>query len=114
MAVTCDDPADPNHAILSDNLARLKKARDARGRTLEVIDLPLPREARYLGSERLALSYVNYYIANGGIVMPSFDDANDPAARDIVTKALPDRPVVPVPALAILAGAGGIHCTTPQ
>ena len=48
MAVTCDDPADPNHAILEDNLARLAKARDAKGRALEVIELPLPRAPRYL------------------------------------------------------------------
>src|SRR3546814_519677 len=51
MAVTCDDPADPNHAILADNLVRLKKARDARGRVLEVIELPQPREARHLDGE---------------------------------------------------------------
>ncbi|MGE5767720.1 MAG: agmatine deiminase family protein, partial [Bacteroidota bacterium] len=72
MAVTCDDPADPNHAILADNLARLRKAKDARGRSLEIVELPLPREPRHVdgpgGSQRLALSYVNYYIANGGIV----------------------------------------------
>src|SRR3546814_1127534 len=99
MAVTCDDPADPNHAILADNLVRLKKARDARGRALEVIELPQPREARHLDGERLALSYVNYYIANGGIVMPSFDDANDDKARDIVAVAFTGRRVVQVPAL---------------
>lgn len=114
MAVTCDDPADPNHAILSDNLARLKRARDARGRTLEIIELPLPREPRHLDGQRLALSYVNFYIANGGIVMPSFDDANDAAARDIVARAFPDRKVLQVPALDILAGGGGIHCITQQ
>src|SRR3546814_4129972 len=104
----------PNHAILADNLVRLKKARDARGRALEVIELPQPREARHLDGERLALSYVNYYIANGGIVMPSFDDAHDDKARDIVAGAFPGRRVVQVPALAILAGGGGIHCITQQ
>ncbi|WP_340117978.1 agmatine deiminase family protein [Pelagibius sp. 7325] len=114
MAVTCDDPADPNHAILGDNLARLKQARDAKGRALEVIELPLPREARHLDGQRLALSYVNYYIANGGIVMPSFDDANDALAYDIVSKAFPERRVTQVPALPILAGGGGIHCITQQ
>jgi agmatine deiminase len=114
MAVTCDDPADPNHAILADNLARLKKARDARGRALEVIELPLPREPRYLSSQRLALSYVNYYIANGGIVMPSFGDAHDEPARDIVARAFPDRRVVQVPAGDVLVGGGGIHCITQQ
>ncbi len=114
MAVTCDDPADPNHAILGDNLARLKKAHDAKGRALEVIELPLPREARHRDGQRLALSYVNYYIANGGIVMPSFDDAHDALARDIVAKAFPDRKITQVPALDILAGGGGIHCITQQ
>ena len=114
MAVTCDDPADPNHAILNDNLARLKKAHDAKGRALEVIELPLPREARHLDGQRLALSYVNYYIANGGVVMPSFDDANDALAYDIVSKAFLERRVTQVPALPILAGGGGIHCITQQ
>ena len=114
MAVTCDDPADPNHAILADNIARLKKARDAKGRALEVIELPLPRAVRYHGSERLALSYVNYYIANGGVVMPAFGDANDEAARDIVARAFPDRRIVQVPASAVLVGGGGIHCITQQ
>ena len=114
MAVTCDDPADPNHAILTDNLARLKKARDAQGRRLEVIELPLPREARYLDSQRLALSYVNFYIANGGIVMESFGDANDAQAYEIVSRAFPDRKVVQVSALDILAGGGGVHCITQQ
>jgi len=114
MACTCDDPADPNHAILKDNLARLAKARDAKGRALEVIGLPLPREARSLGGQRLALSYVNYYIANGGVVMPSFGDANDALALEIVAKAFPERRVVQVRADAILAGGGGIHCITQQ
>ncbi|GAB4391894.1 MAG: agmatine deiminase family protein [Kiloniellaceae bacterium] len=114
MTVTCDDPADPNHAILKDNRARLAKAKDARGRALEVIELPLPREARYLEGQRLALSYVNYYIANGGIVMPSFGDANDAQAFEIVSRAFPDRKVVQVPASPILVGGGGIHCITQQ
>jgi agmatine deiminase len=114
MAVTCDDPADPNHAILADNLARLKKARDARGRALEVVELPLPREPRHVGGQRLALSYVNYYIANGGIVMPSFGDAHDALAREIVARAFPDRRVMQVPAGDVLVGGGGIHCITQQ
>ena len=114
MAAVCEDTADPNHAILQDNLARLKKAKDAKGRALEVIELPLPREVRHLDGQRLSLTYVNYYIANGGIVMPSFGDANDGPARDIVARAFSDRRVVQVPASDILAGGGGIHCITQQ
>lgn len=114
MAVTCDDPVDPNHAILKDNLARLAKAKDAKGRGLEVIELPLPREPRYVDGQRLALSYVNFYIANGGVVMPRFGDALDERARDIVARAFPERRVVQVDAGAILVGGGGIHCVTQQ
>jgi agmatine deiminase len=114
MVASCDDPADPNYAILQDNLSRLKQAKDARGRALEVIELPLPREVRYLNGERLSLTYVNYYIANGGIVMPSFGDAQDGPARDTVARAFPGRKVVQVPATDILAGGGGIHCITQQ
>lgn len=114
MTVVCDDPTDPNHHILKDNLARLSKAKDARGRPLEIIELPLPREQRYLGSQRLALSYVNYYIANGGVVMPSFGDSQDEAARVILERAFPDRRVVQVPVSDILVGGGGIHCITQQ
>lgn len=114
MTVVCEDTEDPNHAILQDNLQRLRKARDAKGRALEIIELPLPRERRYLGDHRLALSYVNFYIANGGVVMPSFGDSQDSAAFEIVGKAFPDHEVVQVPASDILVGGGGIHCITQQ
>src|SRR3546814_397380 len=92
MAVTCDDPADPNHAILADNLVRLKKARDARGRALEVIELTQPREASHLDGERPALSYGNYYTHNGGNDTPLFDDANDEKARHTIARDLPAAP----------------------
>ncbi len=114
MTVACDDPTDANHQIMKDNLARLKKAKDVRGKALEVIELPLPRERRYLGTQRLALSYVNYYIANGGIVMPAFGDSQDVAAQSVLKQAFPDRRVVQVPVSDILVGGGGIHCITQQ
>ena len=114
MTVVCDDPEDANHPVLQDNLDRLRKAKDARGRALEVIELPLPREARYLDGQRLALSYVNFYIANRGVVMPSFGDSQDAAAYEIIAAAFPERRVVQVPASDILVGGGGIHCITQQ
>ncbi len=114
MTVVCDDPEDPNHPVLQENLHRLKAAKDAKGRSLEVIELPLPRERRYHDGQRLALSYVNFYIANGGVVMPSFGDSQDATAFDIVSKAFPERRVVQVAASDILIGGGGIHCITQQ
>ncbi|EQD47284.1 Peptidyl-arginine deiminase, Porphyromonas-type, partial [mine drainage metagenome] len=69
-----------------------------------------PRRA----GERLAGSYVNFYFANGGIVMPLLDARADAQAAEILRRACPDRAVVGVPAREILLGGGGIHCITQQ
>ena len=64
--------------------------------------------------ERLAASYVNYYCANGGIVMPLFDDPADEAAMAKMREVFPDREVVGIYAREILLGGGNIHCITQQ
>ena len=106
-------PSDPNYACLQDNYQRLQAATDQAGRPLDVIPLPMPG---LVGSESepLPASYANFYIANGGIVMPSFEDSQDQKALDVVAGCFPDREVVQVRALDILAGGGGIHCITQQ
>lgn len=108
-----DDPADANFKTYQDNLDRLKRARDAQGRELEIVPLRQP-ERRDDRGVRLTLSYTNFYIANGGIVMPSFDDPADADAHRIMRKAFPDRTVTQIPALDIVHGGGGIHCITQQ
>lgn len=113
MTVTTDDPADPNHAIFNDNIARLRAARDARGRELEVATVPIPARREDRGV-RLTLSHTNLYIANGGVVMPAFDDPTDGMAESVVRALFPDRRVVRVPAMDIVRGGGGIHCITQQ
>ena len=57
---------------------------------------------------------MNFYLCNGGLVMPSFDDAHDGRARDTLARIFTDRDIVVVPALDIVAGGGGIHCITQQ
>ena len=114
LALTTSDPEDVNFPILQDNIARLRGARDAKGRDLEVIEIEQPRASFDAEGGRLALSYVNYYLANGGVVMPAFEDPNDDAAYEVVSGCFPDRNVVQVPALDILRGGGGIHCITQQ
>jgi agmatine deiminase len=126
-----DDPDDPQYAVSRDALERLRLARDARGRALDVIKLPMPgpleitaREAAgILESEtshrreagmRLAASYVNFYIANKGIVMPLLDPKTDRLAASRLKRAFPGRQVVGVPAREILLGGGNIHCITQQ
>jgi agmatine deiminase len=127
----CDDPADPQSAISNDALGRLQAARDARDRRLTVHKIPAPpplhmsaREAagiqRKRGSHarvagwRLAGSYVNFYLANGGLVMPLLDPNTDRPAARVLKRLFPDRKVVGVAAREILLGGGNIHCITQQ
>lgn len=108
------DPADPNTATMKRNREILAAARDAQGRAFDLIALPEPTP-RYEGERgRLAMSYVNFYIANGGIVAPSYDDPLDKDAVDILRRVFPDHRVVTVPALPIVRGGGTIHCITQQ
>lgn len=126
-----DDRHDPQYPISLDAWERLHAARDARGRRLKVTRLPMPgplamsaREAagvlRHKGThprvagERLAASYVNFYIANGGVVMPLLDARTDRRAAAGLKRLFPGRRVVGVPAREILLGGGNIHCITQQ
>jgi agmatine deiminase len=127
----CDDPQDPQHAVSRDALERLRLARDARGRRIEVIKLPMPgpleltaaEAAGVLESEtshqrlagsRLAGSYVNFYLCNKGVVMPLLDKKTDRLAAARIKRAFPGRHVLGVPAREILLGGGNIHCITQQ
>lgn len=110
-----EDTSDLNWKRMQDNRKRLEAAKDAQGNKLEIIEVPQPRINRKRDDgRRLSTSYVNFYIANGGIVMPSFDDPNDEVAAKIIAAAFPDRKVVQVPSLDIAAGGGVIHCITQQ
>jgi agmatine deiminase len=126
-----DRPRDAQHAVSLDAFERLQQARDARGRRLEVVRLPMPgplhmraREAAgvipkegsrpRVAGERLAASYVNFYIANGGIVMPLLDARTDALAAARLRRLFPGRRVVGVPTREILLGGGNIHCITQQ
>lgn len=110
----CDDPGDANYHIAAENMSQLRTARDADGRSLEIVQLPAPRERLDSRGERLTLSYVNFYLVNGGVIMPAFDDPADTPAQEQLAAIFPDRQVVQLPALDIVQGGGGIHCITQQ
>ena len=116
IVVTCatDDESDPNFPIFQDNIARLRSVSDARGRTLDVIEVPTPRRRDHADGRRITLSYVNCYIANGGVIMPDFEDEQDDRVYRQFRELFPDRTVVQVPAQDIVVGGGGIHCITQQ
>jgi agmatine deiminase len=126
-----DDESDPQHEISREARERLEAATDARGRRLEVVTLPSPgpleigaEEAEGVepiagtkprrAGDRLAGSYVNFYLANGRVVQPLLDERFDTEAAGILGRCFPEREVVGVPAREILLGGGNIHCITQQ
>lgn len=114
LALVAKDGEDANHAGLAANLEVLHTAVDAKGRALDIVTIEQPRKVIGDDGRRLARSYVNFYIANGGIVMPMFHDSNDNAAYKAVNQAFPDHQVVQVDCSDLVHGGGGIHCVTQQ
>ncbi len=108
-----EDPADDeNHRRSVDNMRRLELAGAADG-TLEVVKVPFPRAVTMQG-ERLPASYANFYIANGLVLVPTFNDANDRVALDALARLMPDRAVVGIHAVDLVWGFGTLHCLTQQ
>lgn len=114
LALTTSDKSDANYYLLQENLEILKTARDAKGRSLDVITVEQP-PATYMNGERLTLSYINFYRANQGIVMPAFGHtAQDEAAFVLFKQLFPSCKISQIDALDVFAGGGGIHCITQQ
>lgn len=114
LSLITHDKADPNYATLHENLELLHSATDAKGRKLEVVTVEQP-PATFLDGERLTLSYINFYLANKGIVMPAFGyEQYDKAAYTLFTQLFPDYRISQIDALDVFAGGGGIHCITQQ
>ena len=104
------DPRDPNHAPLEDCIARLRAARDAAGRALEVIDLPMPPPV-LAGEDRLPASYANFYIANGAVLVPVFGAPADERALAVLRPAaFPGREARRRLLARARARAGAVHC----
>ncbi len=107
------DTKDDNHALLEENLKRLKKARDVKGKPFDVIELPMPKPLVFEG-QRLPASYANFLIANNIVLVPTFNDANDRVALNIISEAMPKHTVVGIHAVDLVWGLGTIHCLTQQ
>jgi agmatine deiminase len=127
-----DDPLDANYKLLQDNLKRLQKMTDARGRAFEIVTLPMPGvvggtspgspagQPRWGGSsdkrklDRLPASYANFYIANNVVLAPVFGHVNDASALETLGHLFPDRRVVGINCEPLVWGMGTIHCVTQQ
>lgn len=125
------DTSDPQYERSAEALEILRSTKDARGRALQVLllhqpgplhataeeaaDLDVVEGSRpRLPGDRLAGSYVNFYVGNGIVVVPVFDDRHDAAALNAYQELFPDRTVLPVPGREILLGGGNVHCITQQ
>jgi agmatine deiminase len=104
---------DLNYRVLGEARERLNAARDARGRKLEVIPLPMPAPVVFDG-QRLPASYANFYVGNAAVLVPTFNDASDRIALGILTELFPDRAVRGIHSTDFVLGLGTIHCSTQQ
>lgn len=126
-----DDSSDPQYQRCQTALEYLNQATDAQGRKIVIHKLPLPSPIissedesadidrsyhckQRLPGSRLAASYVNFYLCNGGLILPAFDDPNDSVAAATLQKLFPNHRVVMVPSREILLGGGNVHCITQQ
>jgi agmatine deiminase len=105
-----EDPADENHLRSVDNLRRLQLAS---GPGLRIITVPFPRPV-VMDGLRLPASYVNFYIANGVVVVPTFNDVNDRVALNTIVDCFPSRQVIGIHAVDLVWGLGTLHCLTQQ
>ncbi len=126
-----EDKNDPQYEICQECLEVLERECDAKGRKIKVHKLLLPKPILITKEEsegvdaidgtlpriegdRLAASYANFYIVNGAVIFPTFNDPNDEKARATLAEAFPDREIVGIYAREILLGGGNIHCITQQ
>ncbi|MFF9557221.1 agmatine/peptidylarginine deiminase [Streptomyces albus] len=114
VAHTQPDPAHPDHEVCKETVGLLRSATDARGRKLEVVELPAPTVTHTEDGEPVDYSYVNHYLCNGGVVLCGFADPCDEHAAGIFRRLFPRRTVTLVDARTVFAAGGGIHCITQQ
>ena len=113
VTVVESNPGDENYEPLRENVERLKSAVDAEGKPLRVVELPMPRPVVFEG-QRLPASYANFYIANGLVLVPTFNDPADRVALDMLSALFPNRLVVGIHAVDLVWGLGTVHCMTQQ
>jgi agmatine deiminase len=107
------NPKDKNHAPLGENLRRLRAATDQDGLTFEIVELPMPAPVIFEG-RRLPASYGNFYIGNGCVLVPVFNDPNDRIALNTLAEVFPDRTIIPIYSGDLIWGFGALHCMTQQ
>ena len=105
--------ADENHLPLAENLERLHAARNLARAPFDIRTLPMPAPVSF-EAQRLPASYANFYIANGLVLVPTFNDPNDRIALNTIAECFPDRTVTGIHCTDLIWGLGALHCMTQQ
>lgn len=113
VTVIEDDPEDDNYEPLQENLERLRGMTDLSDKPLDVVTLPMPDPVVFAG-QRLPASYANFYVANGQVLVPTFNDPMDRVALGTLAELFPDRSVIGIHATDLVWGLGTLHCMTQQ
>jgi agmatine deiminase len=113
VTVVEEDAADPNYEPLQSNLERLNRMTDQGGRPLRVVTLPMPGPL-YHDGQRLPASYANFYIANGLVLLPTYDPQRDEEAKSTLQSLFPTREIIGIDCTDLVWGLGAFHCVTQQ
>ena len=113
VTVTEPNPEDENHLPLAENLERLRSAQNLHGKPFEIVELSMPAPVIFDG-QRLPASYGNFYIANGLVLVPTFNDPNDRHALNTLAALFPNRKIVGIHCGDLIWGLGALHCMTQQ
>ncbi|WP_199222880.1 agmatine deiminase family protein [Rhodohalobacter mucosus] len=118
LTMICEDENDVNYAALNENLDILRKSTDPNGNPFQILTLPMPKTriegSTVDGSEYVPASYANFYIANGVVLVPLYDERYDQAAIDLMSRFFPGRDIVGIECSDLVWGQGSIHCITQQ
>lgn len=108
-----EDRSEENYEPLKENLAILREMKDQDGKPLRIETLPMP-EPVFFSGQRLPASYANFYIGNGIVLVPTFNDSEDRTALNKLAELFPDREVIGIAATDLVLGLGTLHCMTQQ
>lgn len=108
-----EDPSDANHAVLAENLERLRGFRTPEDEPFEIVTLPMPR-AVFREGRRLPATYANFYIGNQVVLVPFYDPERDEIARETLAGLSPNREIIGLDCTDVIWGLGAFHCLTQQ
>ena len=113
IVIVSAPPGHADYAAMHQNQQRVRSFRDRQGRPFQVHVLPTPEPISFAG-EHLPASYANFYIANEKVIVPTFDQASDVQALELIQSLLPDRRVVGLDGRSLVSQYGNFHCITQQ